>query len=62
MNSPKHLHSIFHERREYLLSELRMIDLAIRCAQQNEEAINWLERLECWRADLQKCVEDMPEP
>lgn len=62
MNGQKQKNSIFHERREYLLSELRVIDVAIRCAQQNEEAKNWLERLECWRADLQKIVEDMPEP
>jgi hypothetical protein len=56
------LHTIFHERQEYLLTELRVIDIALGCAEQNGEAADWISRLKKWRADVQKHVEDMPQP
>lgn len=61
MTTRKQMNTIFHERKNYLLHELQVIDLTIRNAQQWGEATEWMERLQSWRTNIQKLVEAMPE-
>lgn len=60
MNTAKHLQTFFDERKESLLDELRVVEMALKSAQPCDETIEWIERLKRWRLDLKSVIEEMP--
>jgi hypothetical protein len=61
MNTAKHLQTFFDERKESLLDELRVVEMALKSAQPCDETIEWIERLKRWRLDLKSVIEAMPD-
>jgi hypothetical protein len=61
MNTAKHLQTFFDERKESLLDELRVVEMALKSAQPCEETIEWIERLKRWQLDLKSIIEEMPD-
>jgi hypothetical protein len=61
MNSARHLRSIFAERKQALLDELRVVEMLLLTAQPCEETREWIEQLKRWRDDMQTIIEDMPD-
>lgn len=61
MNTARHLQSIFDERKQAPLDELRVVEMQLLAAQPCDETREWIEKLKRWRNDLQTVIEDMPD-